>query len=85
MVQGRWVRSLVRELRFPHAAEQLSLYAATLSPHATTRQSVRHKARSHMTMKILRTAVKTQHSQINKCVCVFSCPVRSDSLQPRGL
>ena len=27
VTQGRWVRSLVRELRMPHAMEQLSLHS----------------------------------------------------------
>ena len=74
-MQGTQVQSLVKELRSPHAMEQLSPHVTTREARASTAttESTSHSWRVHApqqkvpyeAMKILRAAIKTQRSQIN--------------------
>ena len=73
-MQGTWVRSLVKELRSPHAVKQLSPHVTTREARAptTTTESISRNRRVHApwqkvpyeAMEFLRAAIKTQHNQI---------------------
>ena len=54
-----------RGTKVTHALRQLSLQDATTEPMCTTRECVRHKATSHMTVKIQRATTEAPQSQTN--------------------
>ena len=73
-MQGTWVQSLVKELRSPHAVEQLSPHVTTREARAptTTTEPISRNRRAHAprqkvpyeAMEFLCAAIKTQHNQI---------------------
>ena len=66
-MQGMWVCSPVGETKIPHAMEQLSPWAVTMSLGPTTRESVGHNEKiPYNAMKIEHALTKTQCNQINK-------------------